>query len=186
MIPSWLHEFATGRNAALALVVWLAFGGLLFGLTTYPTLRAANQNQPLLEERFGYAADEVSQQLQAFGEWRGSYRNFQILDYIHAALMMSALTSLLVFALTRLFSPTHPLCLLALLPALGAGAEFLENSLLLLLLGTYPAISPALAGVASLVTKLKFSITFIVMPLTALTLVALVVKAVARRLTRRP
>ncbi len=185
MIPSWLHEFATGRNVFLALVVWLAFGGMLFGLTSYPTLRAANQNRPLLEERFGYSVEEARQQLQLLGEWRESYRSFQILDCIHATLMMVALTSLLVFALTRLFGPAHPLCLLALLPVLAAGADFLENALLLLQIGAYPALSPAMAGMASLVTKLKFSLGFIAMPLAALSLVALAGKAIVGRLTRR-
>lgn len=185
MIPSWFQEFATGRNAILALVVWLGFGGLLFGLTSYPTLRAANQNRPLLEERFGYAAREASQQLQAFGEWRESYRNFQILDYIHAALMMFALITILVFTLTRLFRPTHPICLLALLPLVVVAAEVLENTLLIAITAGYPTASPSLVGAASLATMIKFSITFIVMPLAALSMLALWIKTIFLRITRK-
>ncbi|MFN0088113.1 MAG: hypothetical protein ACKVX9_22160 [Blastocatellia bacterium] len=185
MIPSWFQELATGRNAFLALVVWLSFGGLLFGLTSYRTLRAANQNQPLLEERYGYTGEEASRQLHALGEWRESYRNFQILDSIHASLMMLALSSILAFALTRLFHPKHPICLLALVPVAVFAAEFLENTLLITMLAGYPAPSPSLVGAASLVTKAKFSLMFIAMPLAALSLLALGVKTIYLRVTRK-
>ena len=46
MIPVWLQEWGNGRNAVLTLLLWGLFAALLFGLTSYPTLRAANERQP--------------------------------------------------------------------------------------------------------------------------------------------
>ncbi|MCI0422282.1 MAG: hypothetical protein L0312_24185 [Acidobacteria bacterium] len=181
MIPRWLQELARGRNVLFALVVWLGFGVLLFQFTSYPTLQAANNNQPLLEERLGYTADEAKQQMQALGEWRASYRNFQILDYINAILMGCALTLALTFTLTRLFGPGNPIRLLALLPIVAVVGEFLENTLLIVLTSSYPDISSGLVGVASAATSLKLAIGMITLTLTALSLIALGVKSLFTR-----
>jgi hypothetical protein len=181
MISRWLQELASGRAVLFALAVWLGFGFLLFQFTSYRTLQAANRNRPLLEERFGYTTEDVTSQMQALGEWRGSYRNFQILDYIHALLMSLALTLALTFALTRLFGPANPLRLLALAPIVAALAEFAENSLLIALCARYPGVSPGLTGPASVATQLKLGIGFVTLPLAALGLIALGVKSLIRR-----
>src|SRR5262245_62087964 len=148
MIPQWLQEFARGRNVVFALLLSFGFSVLLFQFTSYRLLQAANANQPLLEERFGYTTEQVKRQFQSLGDWRERYRNFQILDYINAILMALALTLGLTFTFTRLFRPGNPLRSLVYLPMITAIGEFVENTMLIVLLSSYPDLSPTVVGIA--------------------------------------
>lgn len=177
MFPQWLQDLTQGRYLVLALLFWLGFSVVLFKLTSYPTLRAANEFQPLLEERFGYSYDDAARQMSNLGEWRESYRNFEILDCIYAALSALLMTIWLAFSLLRLSSARSPIRRLILLPPLYLIVEVVENILLYQITESYPTLSHSLVRVAGLVTMLKLSILTFTLALVVLGLVAVGVRA---------
>jgi hypothetical protein len=177
MIPQWLQDLAQGRFLFLALLLWLGFSGVLFKLTSYPTLRAANEFQPLLEERFGYGHADAVRQMRVLGEWRESYCGFEILDCVNAALKSLLLAVWLAFSLLRLSKPNSPMRLLIVFPLLYLIIELIENALLYSLAASYPDLSHTLVSVANIVTRIKFLIGSITLALVVVGLIAAGVRA---------
>lgn len=173
---SWWQSMSTGRNVALAVVVWLGAAVYLFNFGPYPALRAAGGGA-LLEERFGYSAAQTQSWLAALGPAdRALYRRFQYLDLANALLMALALTSLLSYLRQRLFPSRPAWQALAGLPLLVGALELLENLCLLGLLADFPATRSWLVISASWATRLKLSVSALLFPLLVAGLLALGVK----------
>ena len=181
MIPTWLLKVAKGRNVTIALVLWFGYAVLLFNFGPYSTLQTRAGGN-LLEERFGYSQAEAQEHLGALGkEGRGTYRNFQLLDGVNAVLMATALTLSLAFALSRLFAARNPLRLLVLLPILAGVTELVENSLLFVLVSTFPSEATLARSLAGPVTSIKLVLGFTALAVTLVSLLALGFKTLYNR-----
>jgi hypothetical protein len=182
MPPAWLLKLATGRNVTIALMAWLAFSLLFFNFGPYQLLRSASANLDLLEETFGYTAQDGYNRIFILGEaGRALYQNFQWLDLVNAALTVIAFTLALTFTLSRLFPAGHAMQWLVWLPPLAGVGELIENFSLLALLSLFPTETPALADLASIATQFKQTVGFACLPIIVLSFTMLAPQKFLRR-----
>ncbi len=123
-----------------------------------PHAAAACHGQPILDQRWGYSPQEVADYLQACGGvGRAAITAQQAADLVYPALFAAVLTVGLALLLRAVRVPErHWVHALVLLPAISAGADYLENAGIRTLLATFPR-QPAIVPAVSAVTTVKLA-----------------------------
>jgi hypothetical protein len=156
-------EVALARPRLLValLAVYLPFFLVYFATPfafSLPHAAAACDGQPILDQRWGYSADQVGEYLgscRAAG--RAAVSAQQDADLVYPALFAAVLTVSLALLLRALRLPgRHWAHVLVLLPAISASADYLENIGVRVLLAAYPG-EPGIVPAMSAVTRVKLA-----------------------------
>ena len=154
MVFKFFHK---GKNVLFAWIACLAFGMFLFQFGSYPKLKIASGNTDLPEEQFGFSAEYFYQFLNLIDETgRAIYFNFQLFDYLNAALLGIALFGTLCYFLNRITDNKLATVILT-FPLLAAVFDVSENSLILYALSQFPEKVESAVHFANIFTKLKLS-----------------------------
>lgn len=168
-------------------LIFVVFAGVFFASSapfSIPTVEAACGAQPP-DVLVAPSATEIDRFLTGCGpEGRQAYRNLQLADLAYPAVFALFLASALVSSLTRLAPHRPGLSGLALLPAIGAGFDYLENAVAWRALAVHPgsASTNPLFAVASIGKNLAF---WAAGALLLVSLGWLIVRAVGRAVQRR-
>lgn len=162
----WAHRVETALARPRLLVALLAgyvpffvvfffAGPVAFSL---PRAAAGCGGAPVLDQRWGYSAQEVAGYLHGCGAaGRAAVTAQQDADLVYPALFGAVLTVALALLLRTMRLPErHWAHLLVLLPAVSALADYLENTGIRVLLGAYPGQAP-IVPVLSTVTTVKLA-----------------------------
>jgi hypothetical protein len=168
-LPAAFTEWIRQVEAVLArprLLIALLAGYLPFFVLYFatpvpfslPHAAAACDGQPILDQRWGYSADQVGQYLHACGvTGRAAVSAQQDADLVYPALFAAVLTVSLALLLRAARLPgRHWAHALVLLPAISAAADYLENIGVRVLLAAYPA-QPGIVAAMSAVTRVKLT-----------------------------
>lgn len=116
-------------------------------------LRMYDADFSLLDMRFHYAADDVSEVFEKLGEdGIAAYREFWILDFIFIACFLIVMLA----AMDKPAISGKGKKLLIILAVARAVFDIIENSILLYLSSTYPTYNDLLASICSWITTFKF------------------------------
>lgn len=105
----------------------------------------------------GYSFQQAYTLLETLGETgRNVYLTQQLpLDFIYPGLFAFAYSLFLTWLFAKSFSADSKMFALALVPVLGGLFDYLENIAILVMLISFPHLSPGLVGLASTFTLLK-------------------------------
>lgn len=178
-LVSYLNKYATLRNALLVTVFLFLIVVPINNRLTDSLYELANGVSKLDYHRT-YNVAVVSQLYDAYGkEGRTMYAWDLIVDTFYP-LAVAAATML--FALTVVRKPILQNILIV-IPLIFLVTDVIENTFLLLFLGTYPSLSPMLVGISSLFTRIKlfaiyptFYEMFIFMPIAIIIAIVFFVK----------
>lgn len=154
-----LHATALRRLASwpiwgLSAAVFVSFALVFFASSApfaIPTVEAACGQAPL-DMRFAPTANEVEEFLTACGQQgRDAYRNLQLADLVYPAVVGLFLASSLALGAERLRPGRDRAALIAAIPLLASGFDYLENLFAWLALTSHPepAATNGLLGLAS-------------------------------------
>jgi hypothetical protein len=179
-----IDRLASWRAVALlAVPTLLLFCVFNFHPAAVPYLQQAGGGAPPLDMQLGYGPQEVHSLLTAYGEpGRQRYALFLAADLVFAVCYGLLLAALLRMALRPPLLPAGSRWNdLSLIPLLAGAADCVENSCILLLLGLFPSVPPALAYLASTATLVKWSMA-------AVGILSIVIASVVRLVlsARRP
>lgn len=120
------------------------------------------EQQQLFDQHASFSPDEVHRRIERFGELgRESYRVFTYTsDVIFPVSLLLFLVVLSRFAAERAAIGTITHAAITRMPVLWFAADMIENVVIYVLLTTYPAEQPLLAGVLGYVTMAKFGLLF--------------------------
>jgi hypothetical protein len=186
VIPTWLRKIATGRAVAITLLVWIPYSALILNWGPYPKLKASILELP--DEDFTATGRETYSKLVQLGErGRERYRRFLQLEGGNILITTAASTLLMAYALSRLVQPKSPAGLLVYLPGVACLCELIEGSFLALALARFPDEATAGLRIASIATRIKILLGYIVVPILGFLFAKLALRALrARRRMRHP
>jgi hypothetical protein len=186
VIPNWLRKIATGRAVAISFLLWISYSAMILNWGPYPKLKASILQLP--GEDLTATAKETHSKLVQLGErGRERYRRFLRLEVGNALITTAASTLLLAYALGRFVAPKSPAGLLVYLPVVAGVCELIESSFLALALSRFPDDAAAELRIASLATRLKILLGYIVVPILGILFAKLGLRALrARRSVKYP
>ncbi len=156
-IMQTLQGKASGKTVLLLFIVTMAVYALML-LVTIPKVESYAPNTALFDlSPSGYTYQHATTLLENLGdEGRQFYLTRQLpLDFIYPGLFAIAYSLLLVWLFAKSFQPEAKIFYLALIPALGGLFDYLENMGIILMLNTFPELSPELVSLSSTFTLLK-------------------------------
>ncbi len=150
---------ATGRNLLVLVIVYCIyfqiffFAKVPFGITA---IQPYASHGGILDVEFFYTSEQAYERLASFGELgRATYLHILMGDLIYPTLLGSLLAVSICLIVKRL-NPSHASWqYLALLPLTNMVCDYCENSLLFVLLLSYPTSLPTIATVAGVATLAK-------------------------------
>jgi hypothetical protein len=185
MVLKKIQSVATWRVVAPVVAIWIGLSASFFMLGPYSQILDAGKGTSLPEERFGYSSEKVEEWFDQIGpEGRRAYNTFQLLDIGNAILAAVAMTLALMFTLPRLFGSSRVVLLIASLPLAFGVLEICENILLQQAVSAFPNSTAGLLAVSSPVTRAKLVLGFILLPLTAISFLAVFVVWLRSRFRR--
>jgi hypothetical protein len=180
-----LRERASGR-AVLALLVVMAS---LYGTMLFYSMPSVTRNAPGMRlfdmSPAGYSPAYARNLLDAIGpEGRRAYLQLQLpIDFVYPGLFAAACALTLMWLFNKRFEARSKIFYLALVPA-GAGLfDYLENAGIIIMLKSYPALSPGVVHMTSLFSILKSVLTVAFYILLCIGFVVLFFKRTRRRTT---
>lgn len=168
----------------LALLLAYSFWAFRPGSEFMHALAAAGGSLP--EMKPGFPADEPAASLARLGELTDDYARFQAIDIPCAILNTQTLAAVIALGAKRFGGASSPLRWLILLPFIYLFAEFAENPLLAILANGEPGALATLVPFQQAATTLKWTASALALILAAILLIALLVRASADLLLRRP
>ncbi|KAB7731597.1 hypothetical protein F5984_05015 [Rudanella paleaurantiibacter] len=176
-LSAFLYRTASRKTLWLATLLYLPFPTLFFRNLEEKMNKLAGQPIGPIDLLFGYNPDRIMQMVAAYGpEGRAIYAQGELtIDLIYPIVY----TFLLATVLSLLFRkrPYAPFAQVNLLPLSVLFFDFCENACIVYLLKSYPATSPTVAALCSVLTTLKW--------LAAAAVLGLIVYGVIRRATGR-
>jgi hypothetical protein len=153
-------QLARPRLLLALLVVYVPFFILFFATPiafSLPHAAGACRGQPVLDQRWGYSAQQVADYLHGCGvAGRAAISAQQAADLVYPALFGAVLTVALALLLRALLPERHWAHVLVLLPAISMVADYLENIGVRVLVGAYPE-QPSIIPAMSAVTMVKLA-----------------------------
>jgi hypothetical protein len=149
--------FARPRLLVALLAVYVPFFVVYFASRiafSLPHAAAACHGQPVLDQRWGYSAEQVADYLHGCGmAGRAAITAQQNADLAYPALFGAVLTVALALLLRAVQLPArHWAHALVLLPAISAMADYLENIGIRALLVAYPEQPPIIPAMSAVTT----------------------------------
>lgn len=130
----------------------------------------------------GFTAAELYQRFEAFGpEGRRIYAQAELVDMVYPPVYATFLAFVLSLAARKLLAEESRLRLLCLLPYGVLIFDYLENSCFFAVLSAWPARLDGVATLAGVFNVAKWAGVAVAMPLSALALLALGIRAVRGR-----
>lgn len=155
----WLHGRRAPFWAAGAMAFLVVYSAVTLQTGPRAELRALPGGTPSLEECPAYSVTEAHTYVSALGPaGREVYRRALVLDLAYPLVFAPALLLCIAVLFSRLLRSERLTWALALLPALAAPLDWLEDALLLALLNSSPPYPAAIAGVASVATSAKLAL----------------------------
>lgn len=150
---------ATRRSLLVLLIAYCIyfpiffFANVPFGITA---IQPYASQGGILDAEFFYSSAQAYERLASFGEQgRATYLHILVGDLFYPALLGSLLTVSICLIIKRL-NPSHAgWQYLALLPLANMVCDYCENSLLFVLLLSYPESLPTVATIAGVATLTK-------------------------------
>jgi len=175
--PKWL-----GILAALFVIATVLNVGKPFGIAQ---LNEIAGDAGVLDEMF-YSPDEGYAVLEAQeAEGRAFYRRLLLSTELIFPLIYRSFNAVLIaYLFTRWLPPASPWRYVSLLPLVGMVADYFENGLVLLMLGSYPEQLNTVATMASAATMIKWGSNYVDYTLMVVGLVGVVIQAIAKRRAR--
>ena len=156
-----LQKWASGKR-----VFWLFIVTMTVYLTmllyTIPTVGKFAPETPLFDlSPAGYSYESAIALLETLGtEGRATYLTLQLpLDFIYPALFIISNSLLLTWLFSKVYIATSKVYYLAIIPFFGGLFDYLENIFIILMINSFPNVSPALSSLASAFTILKSGFT---------------------------
>lgn len=163
----FLQERATGRLVLILFIVTMA----VYTIILFYTIPAVLTNAPDMKlfdmSPSGYTLEYAQELLSAIGEaGRQIYLSLQLpVDFIYPGLFAVSYTLLLVWLFKKGFVRESPVFYLALVPFFAGLFDYLENVGIIMMLRTFPDLTPTTVSLASASSVLKsvFTIGFYVL-----------------------
>lgn len=180
-LSTFLYRIASWKTLLLAIVLYIPFPAYFFkNLEARMNAQAGYPIGPI-DLLVGYSPAKISQMVDAYGaKGRAIYaQGILTIDVAYPFIY----TFLLCIILTLLFRhrPYASFRLVNVLPVGILGFDLLENSCIVYLLKTYPAVSTVVTSLCSVFTNLKWTVTMIVLGLVLYGLVKLMVRRTRRK-----
>jgi hypothetical protein len=153
-----LNQISSRKSFLLLLVAYGIYFPVFFFLDVpfgLSRIEPYAQGTSILDVELFYSAEQAYERLALFGEQgRAVYFNILMGDLIYPALLGGLLSIAITLVFRRL---NYPSCgqYLALLPLVNMALDYLEDTLLLFLLCSYPERWPSVATLAGFVTFAK-------------------------------
>ena len=172
--PKWL-----GILAALFMIATVLNVEKPFGIAQ---LNEITGDAGVLDEMF-YSPDEGYAVLEAQeAEGRAFYRRLLLSTELIFPLIYRSFNAVVIaYLFSRWLPPASPWRYVSLLPLVGMVADYLENGLVLLMLGAYPEQLNGVATIAGTTTMIKWGSNYVDYTLMVVGLVGVVIQAVAKR-----
>lgn len=172
--PKWVGIFAVLFVIATALNVGKPFG--------IAQLNEMTGDAGVLDE-MSYSSEEAHAVLTAQGEaGRAFYRQLLLsTELFFPAIYRTFNVLFITFLLGRWFSQENRWRYVCLLPWVGMMADYVENMLVVRMLGVYPKQTPIVATIASAVTKLKWGSNYLDWTLMVIGLAGVLVWTITKR-----
>ncbi len=155
----WLHRFSTGQMALIALAVFILFMAFVMpGQAAQANKIGAQAGSP--DMSFFYSANDLYRMAEAYGpQGRQAYIRARFtFDVIWPLVYAFFLVTSVSWLFRKAFGPASPWQVANLVPVLGAGFDYLENIATSLVMARYPATTPLVDMLASLLTIIKWTL----------------------------
>jgi hypothetical protein len=156
-----LQECTTGRRVLVLLAITISlYMTILF--YTIPSVTARAPEMRLFDmSPGGYSQTDAESLLAAIGpEGRNTYLKLQLpVDFVYPGFFAVTCTMTLVWLFRQRFGSGSKVFLLAPVPAAAGFFDYMENFGILLMLRSYPDLSPWLVRIASNFSILKSALT---------------------------
>jgi hypothetical protein len=182
-----MNRLGSWRVWIVSGAIFLVFAGAFFASSApfaVPSVENACGQAPL-DVRFFSTGGDVSGFLDACGPaGRDAYQSMQVADLFYPLVFGVFMASSIAFALRRLASRRPSVVMLAGVPLIGAGVDYLENIFAWRALAAFPdsARTDSLLGFASAAKTVTFWIAGVIL---LVAVGALVARLVRRRVARR-
>lgn len=159
-----LHALQKRATGKLVLILFLITMGVYATIVLY-TIPSVLDRAPELRlfdmSPTGYTLEYAQRLLESIGEdGRIRYMSLQLpFDFVYPVLFGLTYTLLLTWIFKRGFSARSRIFYLALVPAFAGALDYAENVGIIIMLKSFPAISPATVAIASTSTVLKSLLT---------------------------
>jgi len=178
---STLAQMANGKTLILLFLAGLVFAVFVFPYRNRALTILSGLKKPTLDSNLRYGATEAYElfgKLQAEG--RKIYARSEITADLVFPIIYSFFLSLLIIYIFQKCSLNKPQQFLAMLPFLMLLFDYGENILIALMLFDYPRKHTAVAEVASVFTKLKWSFFAVTLGSVLFGLTCLVIRSVRK------
>lgn len=161
---TYMQKIASGRTVIIGFILTMAVY-LWMLLYTIPRVESFAPGIALFDlSPTGYSTQHAISLLETLGETgRNVYLTQQLpVDFIYPGLFAISYSLLLIWLFAKSFAVDSKIFYLALVPALAGLFDYLENICIILMINSFPGLSPALVGTASTFSILKsiFTIVF--------------------------
>lgn len=156
-LSKWLRKISTGYIALIALVVFIAFTATVLPAQSVKAAETANgADSP--DGSFFYSADDLYQSAETFGEaGREAYiRARWSFDVVWPFIYTIFLTTNISWVFHHAFPKESKLQLANLVPVIGMGFDFLENTATTIVMAQFPVTSPVAVHLAPIFTPIKW------------------------------
>ena len=158
---TYLQQIARGKTVLLLFIVTnLIYGAML--MYSIPLVLSYAPELSLFDmSPMGYSYNQAIELLTTLGvDGRSIYLSVQLpLDFIYPGLFAISYALLIIWAMKRYLSTDSKLFLIAFIPILAGGFDYLENISIIAMLSSFPDISENLVSAASTFTIVKSGLT---------------------------
>ncbi len=177
-ISELLRKCSNLKNITLLFLFLLIFIFVIFPYYESNINNSTNENIKILDVRFGYNIDQVTELFKEMGE-NGRAAYFIILsktDMIYPIIYGSFLILLIAFLLDKIYPHSNKILLFLIFPIVGMVFDYLENFNTLYLLNKFPNITTEEVTFGSLMTQLKWVFILFSIALIVILLITLAIK----------
>lgn len=163
----YLQEVATGRLVLVLFIVTMAVYAVILLYTIPAVLANAPEMQLFDMSPGGYSLEYAVGLLDAIGvEGRQTYAALQLpVDFVYPGLFAVTYTLLLIWLFNKGFAQQSVIFYFAFVPTVAGIFDYLENVGIIMMLRSYPELSPATVAFASASSVIKsvFTIGFYIL-----------------------
>ncbi|TFG07889.1 hypothetical protein EU538_08085 [Candidatus Thorarchaeota archaeon] len=175
-----IDRYSTIRNLVLAIIVAaisIALMGYLTQTLVYDVYGEAN----MPDTNLGYTYQQIMEAFSTLGsEGLGVWSQVHLLDLVFP-LGYGFAMAIAIAMETKIISPDRiELRNLAMIPLLGATADYIENALVATQIAAYPDVSSLVVSVASTVTTVKWALIYLGFAVVLVLLILVIFKRLKR------
>lgn len=159
-LSSFILHRCNGYIVIVLFVCYLLFPTYILSNAEKELTAMAGLN-PVLDLKFFYSSDDVSQSLQALGETGRAEYSFieKVIDPIYMLAYSLFFSFLIAFSIKKI-KPQRNFNFMIVLPFIVAFCDLIENIFLITIINNFPSVNNFVVAVSSIVTSIKWIAAF--------------------------